>query len=95
MNNLPAGYTSVTVKVVFQKMPKGTTTWSNIGTVNQIAGTGNGTVNIDTGWQNLAPAPASGDQYRIAVSGSWSNTGPPVTSGDLTAIASAPITPVP
>jgi len=54
----------------------------------------NGTATIDTGWQNLASAPVSGNQYRIMLTGSVV-ANPPNPTINLAGIGSLPITPVP
>jgi hypothetical protein len=92
--NLPAGMVSVTVTVLFQKQANGAANWTDISSVIQTIGAVNNTATIDTGFQNFTPAPASGDQYRIKLSGSYSAGMPPVTK-NLVPIASNSVTPVP
>lgn len=95
VTGLPANTMAVTLNIKFQKKANGAPAWANILEVNQICTPVAGTANYDTGWQNLTPAPAQGDQYRILVSGSYI-TGPPDNKTVLlNAVGSLPIKPVP
>ena|SRR6185437_1828466 len=93
VTNLPPGMTFATVTVKFEKRANGAMNLANFLTVMQTSPSVNGTAQIDTGFQSLTPAPASGDQYRISVSGYYTvGMDPPV---NLTGISSLAITPVP
>ncbi len=82
----------VMVTVKFQTMPKGATQWSDMSSVDQTTNAVNGTANIDTGFVTFTPAPGSGDQYRILLSGSY---GQPPLITQMQSVGSPPVTPVP
>lgn len=94
MTGLVPGGNPVTVTVKFQKKASGAADWTTMSEVTQYTNGVMGTATIDTGWHTFTPAPASGDQYRILVSGSYM-AGDPPKSNPLTAVGSGPVTPVP
>jgi hypothetical protein len=84
---------SVSVTVKFQKKANGATDWSDMFSVTQSTNGVNGTATIDTGFNPFSPAPNSGDQYRVVVSGYYiDSNGKQV---QLTPVGSTPVTPVP
>lgn len=92
--NLVPANAPVTVTVKFQKKAAGATDWSDMSSVTQYTSGVGGTASIDTGLQSFLPPPASGDQYRIMVSGSYA-TGSPPTNNPLNPVGSTPQTPIP
>jgi hypothetical protein len=94
VTGLVPGNNAVTVTVQFQKKANGAANWANMFSVTQTTNGVNGTATIDTGFITFTPAPAAGDQYRIAVSGTYM-TGTPPMPVMLVAVGSTAITPVP
>jgi hypothetical protein len=94
VTGLIPGGNGVTVTVEFQKMAKGAPGWSKMLKVKQeIDGLG-GKATIDTGFNDFTAAPASGDQYRIHVTGA-NRTAPLPKNNPLNPVDSTPITPIP
>jgi hypothetical protein len=87
--------TIVKVKVRFQKKAKDAEEWSDISDVTITTAVDNDTAMIESGFRNFTPEPATGEKYRISLSGTWMNPGPPAKNGDLPGTDSPPITSVP
>jgi hypothetical protein len=93
VKNLPNNTSNLKVTIVFEKRTSSTAAWSELFKVEQAHSPGNsGTADLDTGFIDLTTAPASGNQYRIKVSGKYT------VGGQTTALPAAesdPVTPVP
>lgn len=84
---------STTVLFTFQRMVKGSGTWTDLSpTVQQTTNGVLGTAKFDTGWIGMA-APGQGDQYRVFVTGFYiDGTGQKV---QVTPTSSTAVTPLP
>lgn len=69
--NLPAGSKSVSVSIAFERRAKGVTDWTPFIVDNQKAVPMAGGASFDTGWLEITPTPAVGEQFRISVTGSY------------------------
>jgi hypothetical protein len=80
------------VTVQIQEKRKGGK-WVNMFSAVQSTAGANGTADINTGFQDFAPPPKSGDQYRIRVSGYYMTDTPPMQQ-DITPMDSPALTPL-
>lgn len=69
--NLPPATKSVTVQITFQKKANGAANFVDLLVVTQVTTAVNGTATFDTGFQDLAAAPAAGDVYRIKMDATY------------------------
>ena len=95
VKNLPSDTTEFRYTISIQMRTNSTSSWTDHGQILTVTTPHkDGTAKIDTGFLDLATAPAPGNQFRFKLSGSYKVSGPPEKTMNLPDTESDPYTPV-